>query len=524
MNVIIYTRVSTDEQKDGCSLEVQEKYVRAYCANHSYNVIDVYYEDYSAKDHDMRRPEMKKIYDYCKKNRRQVDKVLFLRWDRYARNVEFAFSYKRKFYDELKIEINAIESPIDFTSTEWSLMLSMYCGTAQTEDDKISKRTLDGIHGTLLQGKCANKAPRGYKNVRHSKHDCEVIIDEERGPVIKTVFEEVAKGQESASKIRRRMCPNIPESSFFDMLKNPFYMGKIRVPAYGNDPEQIVEGQHQPLIDEMIFQKVQEIVFGKNKKKQPMSTGKKLTHPDLYLRSGLVCPCCGHAMTGAISRGNGGEYAYYFCSNEHKHCNFNAIQANDEFVRYVSGLIPNDVVLELYHEILKDIRHTNNASREKEIDKLKAEISQLQARINNAEDKYLDGAVSNEMYSRMVERYQNDIATKKSQIENIQTLIRGNIEPKLKYSIDLISNLKGLFQDGHTDTKIKLLGSMFPKKLEFDGKTYRTNDYNEVLNLIYQETNILRGRKDNKKGEESSLPQFSTQSRGRTGTGCPTGV
>ena len=34
---------------------------------------------------------------------------------------------------------------------------------------------------------------------------------------------------------------------------------------------------------------------------------------------------------------------------------------------------------------------------------------------------------------------------------------------------------------------------MFPEKIEFDGKTYRTNSYNKVLDLIYQQTNELRG-------------------------------
>ena len=32
--------------------------------------------------------------------------------------------------------------------------------------------------------------------------------------------------------------------------------------------------------------------------------------------------------------------------------------------------------------------------------------------------------------------------------------------------------------------KIKLISSMFPEKIEFDGKTYRTNSYNKVLDLI----------------------------------------
>ena len=107
--VILYCRVSTDEQSEGCSLEMQERFLRAYCLNRGDDVVDVYREDYSAKGHELNRPEFKKVYDYCRKHRHDVDKVLFLRWDRYSRNVEFAFAYKRKLIDELHIEINAME-------------------------------------------------------------------------------------------------------------------------------------------------------------------------------------------------------------------------------------------------------------------------------------------------------------------------------------------------------------------------------------------------------------------------------
>ena len=51
--------------------------------------------------------------------------------------------------------------------------------------------------------------------------------------------------------------------------------------------------------------------------------------------------------------------------------------------------------------------------------------------------------------------------------------------------------------------KIKLISSMFPEKIEFDGKTYRTNSYNKVLDLIYQQTNELRGV-EKKSGESFS--------------------
>ena len=237
MRVILYCRVSSEEQKDGTSLDFQERVLREYCSRNNYEVIHCCREDFSAKHHDFRRPQMRWLRDYCRKNPKEVDLILFLRWDRFSRNTEFAHAFKRIFMDGMGIRFNAIENPIDFETTEWSTLFNVYAGVAQTENSKISRRTRDGIRETLLKGKCANKAPRGYKNVRISKHDTSVEINHDVAPLIRKIFTEVAKGLESPNYIRKKYARNIPETSYFEMLRNPFYMGKVRVPAYNGEAE-----------------------------------------------------------------------------------------------------------------------------------------------------------------------------------------------------------------------------------------------------------------------------------------------
>ena len=495
MNVLLYCRVSTDEQAEGCSLDFQERYLKAYCSNHGYNVLEkAYREDYSAKHYDLRRPEMKKMYQYCKKNKGKVNKILFLRWDRYARNVEFAFTYKRKFYDELGVEINAIESPIDFKGTEWSMLLSMYCGAAHTEDEKISKRTKDGIHENLMKGKCTNHAPRGYKNMRRDKHDCWVEIDEPKASRIRTLFYEVAKGVEVPTVIKRKYYPELSDSSFFDMLRNRFYVGDIYVPAYGDDPEQYVKGLHQPLIDRHTFDQVQDIIDGK--KKETPKMGKSVI-PELYLRKFLVCPVCGCKLTGSRSKGNGGDYYYYHCSNDHKHGNFRAEKANESFVQYVSKLRPNGAVLALYNEILQDIRGEKVRNNYQQADNLQKDVDVLNTRIASVNDKYFDGEITSVEKNKQISRYEAEMAKIQRRIDTLRLSADLKVKEKLNYSINIIENLGGFFSQAKPEVKIKLLGSMFPEKIEYDGKKYRTKSYNKMLDVIFQETKHLEGRKKN---------------------------
>ena len=497
MKVILYCRVSTDEQADGCSLDMQERFLRSYCERNRYEIINVYHEDYSAKYFDINRPEFKKIYSYCKAHKKSVNKILFLRWDRYSRNVEFAFTYKRKLYDELGIEINTVESPIDFTSPDWPTLLALYCGTAHSEDEKISRRTKDGIHGTLLKGQCANKAPRGYKNVRTDKHSTHVEVDMPKAKLIRQIFEEIAKGIETPSCIRRRLCPFIAESSFFGMLRNIFYIGKIRVPAYKDDPETIVEGVHEAIIPVDIFNKVQDILDGKKKKSPKLS---KKINPDLFLRQFLICPICGHALTGAVSRGNGGRYAYYNCCEEAKHIRVRAEKVNEGFAKYVGSLKPNETVLNLYEQILNDVRKEQKTNVNEEITQLQNKMLVFQKRIQAAKDKYLDGEMSKSEKDEAINHNQKEVDLLQEKIEILREGNRSKIKPKLEYSMSLINNIDKFILDAPVETKVKLISSMFPEKIEFDGEKYRTNSYNKVLDLIYQQTKVLRGM-EKEKGE-----------------------
>ena len=96
-NVILYCRVSSDEQKLNTSLSHQEETLSEYCRKMGYNVVNIYKDDFSAKSRYLNRPKLKEAYEYCRKHKGEVDLLLFLRWDRFARHVGFAFDYKEKF-------------------------------------------------------------------------------------------------------------------------------------------------------------------------------------------------------------------------------------------------------------------------------------------------------------------------------------------------------------------------------------------------------------------------------------------
>ena len=510
MNVILYCRVSTEEQTEGCSLDVQEKRLKDYCSRLNYYVIDTYREDYSAKDYTLKRPKMKIIYEYCKKHRNEVDKILFLRWDRFTRNVEFGMTFKRKFYDELGVEINAIENPIDFSTPEWSTLMPFYCGVAHTEDEKISRRTKDGMQGSRLKGKLMGKAPKGYKNMR-VKNDCWVIVDNAEAEKVKELFKEVAKGVEAPNLIRKRLYPSLSKTTFYRILTNRFYIGEIYIPAYDGFEERYITGQHDAIIDEQTFNCVQDILKGK-RKGQPKLT--KTSAPELYLRKFLVCPVCGHILTGAFSKGNGGRYPYYFCNHNHKHINIRAERVNEGFIKYISSLEPSKDVLALYNEILDDVRSDNKKEGERKIIKLESELEKLKQRANRVRDLFYDGQIAKEEKEDTIQRITKEMVSLENQIEEQRLINNPSIKKMIDYSINLIANMGKFFEQAPMEVRIKLLGSIFPEKIEFDGENYRTNSFNKMLEYIYQNSKQLQGKR-----KESDLKNHS-----QSHLGCPVGL
>jgi DNA invertase Pin-like site-specific DNA recombinase len=115
-NVILYFRVSTDEQAKGFSLEYQEEVLNRFCEIKGFNVIKSYKEDESAKDFEG-RPEWTKLQNYINGNKNKVDLVLVHKWDRFARDILEAYKMLAIF-DGWGVGVNAVEQWLDMSVPE----------------------------------------------------------------------------------------------------------------------------------------------------------------------------------------------------------------------------------------------------------------------------------------------------------------------------------------------------------------------------------------------------------------------
>ena len=488
--VILYTRVSTEEQSQGNSLQYQKTFLENYCKINNYEVVKYYEEDHSAKN--FNRPKWIELSEYCKKNKNDIYTIIFTRWDRFSRNHDEATAQIRHF-KKLGIEINSAENPLDMSNPDNKILLAMYLVMPEVENDKISKRTKEGTHAAQVAGKFTNKAPKGYKNVQYSDKDRKIIPLETEVPIIQYAFGELSKGVKSIEYVRHevnRKGIKIGKSAFPELMKNQVYIGNVCVKEWLGVDSYWTKGLHEPIVDEKIFWQVQELHFRKKPRQTKLC---RAADPDFYLRRFLVCPHCEGVLTACYSKGNGGLYGYYKCPHCNKF-NYSAIKANEKFVKYVRQLIPNDSVLELYKEIIKDLKKENKSEIMKEISQLEKDLITEEERLVSTDTKLMDGQISGEDHRRM----KKSIEVRKDKINTRLTSLQPHnldLENKLEYAINVIMNMDVILSKGKAEHKIQLIGSMFPEKIQFDGENYRTNSYNKVLEYIFQETNMLKGQK-----------------------------
>ncbi|MBP9792625.1 MAG: recombinase family protein [Flavobacterium sp.] len=121
-NVVIYTRVNTEEQVDtGFRPRHQEEALRRYCELKGYNVISHFQDYFSAITFD--RPEWRKLEKFVKNNKK-VDLILFTKWNRFSRNAEQALTVISQL-SNMGIEVNSMEQPLDLSIPDNKMMLLM---------------------------------------------------------------------------------------------------------------------------------------------------------------------------------------------------------------------------------------------------------------------------------------------------------------------------------------------------------------------------------------------------------------
>jgi site-specific DNA recombinase len=502
----LYIRVSTDEQADrGYSQRDQDERLHKYCEINSIQVRKVIYEDHSAKT--FNRPAWTKLLVDLRKHRGHSDLILFTKWDRFSRNAGDAYQMISTLR-RLGVEPQAVEQPLDLSIPENKMMLAFYLAAPEVENDRRALNTFHGMRRAKKEGRWMGIAPIGYINRITESGKKYIAPKDIQGDIMRWVFNELANGKFNTEQIwkmakeRGLICS---KNNFWVAIRNPVYCGIICIPKFKDEEKFMVQGQHEPLISEALFYAVQDVLDGRKRVKRT----KIIADDNIPLRGFLVCPNCGRMLTASASKGRNQYYHYYHCSSD---CGirYKAPEANakmvDEIRKYVQPL-PR---LQLFKEVIVSVFKAKTHVQRNEVQQLKMQLEEANKILSKARELLLIGDIEADDYRTIKSESEEKINRLEAKLTASATDTT-NIEPLWDKAISSISQLDVLYENGTVTQKRKIIGSMFPEKLTFDGFQYRTTRINEALNLMLLINSKIQSKKNGTNLLNSDLSHQVTQ-------------
>lgn len=349
---------------------------------------------------------------------------------------------------------------------------------SRREYKTINRRLQLGRIASVKEGKfVGNVEPYGYKRVKIEKQKGFYLIPcPEEAEIVKLIFKLHTEGDTrsdgtvqtmGAAAIATRLNElHIPtrkggtwvRATVKSILTNPVYIGKIcwnrratkKAMVNGqikkSRPRQegiLSDGLHEPIIDEAIFYKSQEII---KERKTPPTPGRSIVQNPL---SGIiVCGFCGRKMTRKPKTGS---------------CLFDTLYCSDPQCQNISSNIiyVEERVLKAVNEWLKDYKikfaknQTSKGSDKAMLEKLlaqyKTEKATLNKQLNATYDLLEQGIYTTEVFlsrtqtiAEKADQNEKDIKETQAKIDNVDELdkMRAEIIPKAEKLLEIYPRLK----------------------------------------------------------------------------------
>lgn len=205
-----------------------------------------------------------------------------------------------------------------FSNNPNEKFLLMILGSqAKLENDNRGINVKRGLRTRVEMGLWPGVAPLGYLNQKLMDKKCQVIIDPQRAPVIKKMFEKVAFEHYSGRKLYNwlrhelnfytRGNKPLTLSGVYRILDNPFYYGVFEHPKESGN---WYTGKHEPIITQELFEKAK----AQLKRDQIVRENHKFSFTKLF-----TCGYCGSGISAEekykqLKDGTHARYIYYSCT------------------------------------------------------------------------------------------------------------------------------------------------------------------------------------------------------------------
>ena len=332
MKYCLYARKSTEsDERQALSIDSQVKEMLQIAEREGLDIVDIRRESKSAKDSN-NRPVFRELLKDISNDR--FNAILTWAPDRLSRNAGDLGSVVDLMDAKKLIGIRTYGQTFSNSPNE-KFLLMILCSQAKLENDNRGINVKRGLRTRCEMGLWPTCPPTGYFKEKRMGRKCECIVDEERAPIIKQMFEKVAYEKWSGRKLYHWLRfdlnfrteagkKHLSLGNIYRILENTFYYGTFEYPRRSGN---WYLGKHKPIITKELFDLVQDQV--KN------SQLVRKENIEFAFTKIMKCGLCGSGISATekfkkLKSGDFNRHVYYGCTKaKDKNCKCGYINETD---------------------------------------------------------------------------------------------------------------------------------------------------------------------------------------------------
>ena len=336
LRVAAYCRVSTEEEEQQGSFEIQKLYyTEKINSTPEWEVAGIYADDGISGVHTKKRDGFNQMIQDCKK--RKIDLILTKSISRFARNTLDSIQYVRML-KQMGIAVVFEKENINTATMNSEMILTVLSAFAQAESESISQNVARGKRMGYKHGKFAFPYGRiiGYRKGADGKPE----IIPEQAEVIRLIFNSYLQGDslqsiktklETAGALTARGNTEWSAQSIQRILQNEKYCGDVLLQKTftedvltgvhkkntGQLPQYYIENYHEGIVSKQIFREVQAEIARRNSKSAAnQRKHRRGRYNSKYaLSERLVCGNCGSPYKRVTWNIHGRKQIVWRCVN-----------------------------------------------------------------------------------------------------------------------------------------------------------------------------------------------------------------
>ena len=522
--LVLYTRVSTIEQsEEGYSIDEQERLLRSWAEKNNYEVYKCY-SDRGISGKDIKnRPALKELLKDAEE--KKFDMVISWKINRISRKLADVL----KIVDILEkndITFKSYSEPFETDTPAGKMQFQMMALIGEFERGTIAQNVKMGMCAKAKSGEWCGGRVLGYDLVPVENQEgtkrrkTKLTINEIEARSVRLIFNEYSngKGYKAITNQLNKLGYNTKKGNDFsvgsirEILTNPVYIGKVRYNVRQNWSEKrrrninanpiITDGIHEPIIDEVLWDKVQAIMESNKGKPSRIYDGE-------YPLTGILrCPKCGAGMvisrtTNKLADGTKNRIAYYCCgawkNKGTSVCNSNTIRvdkANEYVFNKISELLSNEKMVKSIVNNINKERHKKINPAKKELERIDKELEKIDRKKTKLFEAYEEDLISKEEFKERKDELNKRAKSLQEEKEPLLVTLSDDVSEEIPYEFikSILENFSKVLTESATREQQKKLLHMIISEItinearEIDSIKLKIND--SLVDYISKEEGV----------------------------------